>query len=329
MTGLASFLLPKELPKISPIGEPRDASAFTVTGTQQALIRLGYLPFGFDSGVFDSTTTRALQRFQRHARRPYRMSALTGLPEDVEPDECFAGACDARIDTATTVELRRWIGRAWQLPIGRFRLAPIPPGRTRLTRRALLREDVLAAWLAVLAEARQRGATVDGPYGDTWRPLGFHRKDGTSPRSFHIAGRAIDLNQRLAHTPAQRYFPLPRRHGDAVRFQVLCRAARQDGSQGRYYCAGSEESWRFGASGYPIPGGWYVDLTALLHEGGFEGIVAQPGWESSYLRSEWWHFQYRHQKQDTFLDECELVGIGEEQLLRAGYAIADMDGQPG
>jgi hypothetical protein len=33
--------------------------------------------------------------------------------------------------------------------------------------------------------------------------------------------------------------------------------------------------------------------------------------------------------QQTFLDECELVGISQDCLLRAGYSLDQMDRRPG
>ncbi|MEZ5352728.1 MAG: hypothetical protein R2762_08845 [Bryobacteraceae bacterium] len=285
---------------------------------------------GFDTGGFDALSERALVRFKRHARRTYRVSARTGRPDDVSPLSSFSGRCDARIDTHTVMELRSWLERGWSLPIGRFRLTAIPPTRTRLNRRALLREDVAGIWLRLIESVRRRGGTIDGPYGDTWRPLGFHAKNGVSPRSFHIAGRAIDLNQFLAQPPHQRYFLAAEPLGGNTYFRIWCRTTRQDGSQGVFLRGGSFPCWRYGMADFPNPGGWYLDLTSILErEGGFERIPAQPGWETSYLRSEWWHYQYGPGKQETFLDECELVGIGEERLAGAGYSVEEMDGPPG
>ena len=309
-----------------------DSSIGAARGMQKALVRLGYLAPELGTGEFDWRSERALMRFKRHASRTYRMSAVTGRPADVPRAACFTGVCDGRIDGPVLAEASEWLHRGWSLPLGRFKLAPVAQTRRapNWPRKALLREDVARVWTTLADIVRKRGGTVDGPYGDTWRPVGFHGKDGVSMRSFHIAGRAVDLNQDLARAPNQRYFLEPEPAWGAMYFRIWCLTAKQDGSQGRYKPAGTFANWRFGNALTGNASGWYLDLTSILEvEGGFERIPAQQGWLSNYVRGEWWHYQYAFGKQETFLDECELVGIGEDRLLRAGYSFWDMDGEPG
>jgi hypothetical protein len=43
-----------------------------------------------------------------------------------------------------------------------------------------------------------------------------------------------------------------------------------------------------------------------------------------------WHFQYKLDKQETFLDEMELIGYTEKQLREAGWNTEEMlDHKPG
>lgn len=309
------------------------SAVVSIPGLQEAFRYLGYLPGSHDTGIMDGDTERALLRFKRHARRSYRVSALTGLPDDVPPHSCFTGECDLGLGEETVMEIMQWLGRSWKLPLGRFRLASLGAGDPRAPRAlrwSMLREDVAVEWRRVMRLVSEQGGTVEGPYGDTWRPLGFHHKDGTSPRSFHITGRAIDLNQQLAHGRNQRYFIIADQREGREYWRIFCRTARQDGSQGRRIREGAYSCWQFLAvSSAPIPGGYYVDLTEILESHGFERIPARPGWESNYLRTEWWHYHYAAAKQETFLDECELVGISEKDLLRAGYSREEMDRRPG
>jgi hypothetical protein len=93
-------------------------------------------------------------------------------------------------------------------------------------------------------------------------------------------------------------------------------------------------AYRFGDGvTYKLPEGYYMDLTAEIERSGlFERIPAQAGWGASgaaYNKSEWWHFQWRPDKQITFQDECELVGISEKQLRDAGYTDVELDHPPG
>lgn len=75
--------------------------------------------------------------------------------------------------------------------------------------------------------------------------------------------------------------------------------------------------------------GYYIDLTAHLEAAGFERIPAHSGWQSSYNKTEWWHYQWAADKQSTFQDEVELIGISEKQLKNAGYTDGEMDHAPG
>ena len=113
-------------------------------------------------------------------------------------------------------------------------------------------------------------------------------------------------------------------------FRLYCLTARQDGSQGVRHEDGKVRCWRAGARGEMfLPRGSYVDLTALLETARFERIAAHADWEKYDIYSEWWHYQYDVEKQPTFLDECELVGIGEKRLFEARYTVEEMDHEPG
>jgi len=178
-----------------------------VHSVQSALIHIGYLPQSSANGVMDDETQRALIRFKRHARRTYRVSR-NGEPQDVPPSDCFFGECDLMLNEATGFQLKTWVERGWRLPLGRFHFEPLAKERTAPfhMRWAILREDITARWRDLMMEVRARGGTLEGPYGDTFRPLGFPKKDGVSALSFHISGRAIDLNQNLGHTKSSVIF---------------------------------------------------------------------------------------------------------------------------
>ena len=79
-----------------------------------------------------------------------------------------------------------------------------------------------------------------------------------------------------------------------------------------------------------MPAGCYLDVTAEMEKtGDFERISAHNGWQANTDKSEWWHLQWKANKQATFEDECELVGISTKDLKTAGYSDADMDHLPG
>jgi hypothetical protein len=314
------------------VSVPRNiySPAAPVEQVQQGLHMLGYLPPWSVTGFADHSTARALGRFHRHARRAYRLTQ-DGRVEDVAPGERFSGAADGEISTETALEMRRWGERGWVLPVGRFRFRSLGDPDLPGLRGYRLREDSAQAWRQAWREAAAQGATLAAPYGDTLRPLGLAGNRGASRRSMHLCGRAVDLNQGLAQGPGQRYYLTREEARGRTFFRILCRAGRQDGSQGKRYRRGAVACWRSGAHDeLPLPEGWYVDLTELLAQAGFDRIPAQRRWQpSSGAGAEWWHYTHAVDRQATFLDECELVGIGERRLLAAGYSIAEMDRRPG
>ena len=298
---------------------------------QAALGYLGYLPRRWSvTGLPDEPTERALVRFKKHAQRAYRVSR-EGQPDDVPGPQRFAGAADAAVTEETIFEIKHWVERGWKLPLGRFHFAYLAAEGQPTLRGYRLRQDAAPAWCEVVREAAHRGATLAGPYGDTWRPLGYAPKSNTSRRSLHFCGRAVDLNQGFAQGPDQRYYLSRELDRERTYFRLLCRTARQDGSQGEWYRTGAVACWRGGVRKEPpLPAGWYVDLTELLAAAHFERIPAQRGWvPSADIGSEWWHYHYSVDKQPTFLDECELVGFSERRLLALGYTIQEIDRRPG
>jgi len=308
-------------------------SAMPAEQLQRTLGYLGYLPPDMVTGFPDELTERALVRFKRHATKPYRISPR-GKPEpDLKPSERFAEEADPVLTEHTVLEMRRWIDRGWRLPLGRFKfecLADNPQKASFSLKWSFLREDAAKQWKAAVREAQRRGTKLAEPYGDTQRPLGYDRTEGVSRTSFHITGRAVDVNQGFAQGRGQRYYLSPEEHNGRMYFRLYCTTAQQNGSQGVLIDDGKVRTWRAGLRGEVyLPRGYYIDLTALLETVQFERIAANDGWEKYDIYSEWWHYQYGVDKQVTFLEECELVGIGEKRLREANYTIDEMDGEPG
>lgn len=291
---------------------------------QGDLVKLGYLPKGGDDGDFGKRSTRALMRFQRHASRVYRMNGLTKVSADVVATMVFAGQASGKIDDSTRAEIKKWLSNNWVLPVGRFTLKKVGD--------FTLRNDVADAWVALSARIKTLGGTIDGPYGDSKRGLGKATKVGASSFSFHIVGRAIDLSQPLANPVGRRYW-IQRDPASSKRdYWILhCKTTLQDGAQGTLYEKGAVKCQSFNPSStFDIPKGYYINLTNEIEKNGiFERIPAQGGWDTDYNMTEWWHFQYALDKQVTFQDECELVGISEAELRKSGYSELDMDRAPG
>jgi hypothetical protein len=289
---------------------------------QTDLITLGYLPAGAADGKWGPGSKRALTRFKRRARSLYRIST-GGQPADCTAANAFQGIVDESVTQPTLDEIAKWLRQSWKAPLGRFSIKGIGNGK--------LRQDVADAWIALIASVAGHGGTIEGPYGDTMRPLGKAKKAGASSFSFHIVGRAVDLKQELTNRPNRRYYVAKDVTSGASYWRIYCSTQNQDGSQGSKFAKGKVDYWDFvDQKAINIPEGHYVDLTDEIEKGGlFERIPAQSGWESTYNRAEWWHFQWKPDKQETFQDECELVGISETALRNAGYSELDMDRKPG
>jgi hypothetical protein len=247
---------------------------------------------------------------------------------DVGEAERWKGAATGICDPLTAAEIRKWIERGWKLPLDRFQLASISaPGAS-----GRLRSDAATAWNAIVAIVRSKGGTLDGPYGDTTRAPHTNTKAGASKYSFHYCGRAVDINQGLGGGAHQRYYLQKETSGGQTFWRIFCKTDNQDGAQGTFFRAKTVSCYQIsGARTYFLPEGYYIDLTGWIESTGrFERIAAQSGWQGSYDKTEWWHFQYKLDKQATFLDEMELIGITEAKLKTGGWAtVALLDNKTG
>ena len=291
------------------------SKAFTAAKAQ--LVASGYL--ANKPVVTDEEATRAVMRFQQRAQTKYRL--CRGIP--AQTAAVFTGNVNAELDEATLAELTRWAAEGWSAPIGYFNITPMVGGG--------LREDVFAEWTKVETTVAGLGGTISGPYGNTKRALGKAKKSGASSFSFHTMGRAIDLPQERGGGRAQQYYVAKEAGSDGTYWRIYCKTDKQDASQGTLFEKGSINYQNFSPlKEVALPKGYYLDITLAITQGGkFERIKAQSGWEAVLDRAEWWHFQFAPDKQPSFLMECELIGYGEADLLRAGYAQDDLDHKPG
>lgn len=310
-----------------------------VKDLQADLISLGYLAKGSDDGYYGPSTARAVARFQRHAARVWRMKG--GTPDDVSASDVFAGAADGGCKADTAAEVRKWIGKGWAVPVGRFKTREVKHNGATIPLTGggsvKLRDDAAAAWEKIVADVAAAGGTLLGSYGDSLRPLRKTGKVGTSGYSFHYTGRAVDIDQ--AHTLSKgtdgngrRYWVAQDPSGGDMYWTIYCKTDKQDGTQGFKITAKTVKWYSFSeALERYIPEGYYINLTREIQSSGtFERIKAQSNWASNYNKTEWWHFQYVPDKQPTFQDELELIGYTEDEIRKAGWSTdAELDHPPG
>ena len=305
-------------------GRPANTPLDYVSDLQSDLKTLGYLK-GTADGNYGQKTERAVKRFQRHAKRSFRMKGKVKVAASA-----WSGTANGVCDHKTALAVIHWIRSKFRIPIGVFKIVPITGGR--------LREDAAKIWEKAVADIKASGGRLRPDtkigglyYADTTRSLPFKHTGGNSKFSLHYSGRAIDLNWGLnGGGKNQRYWVVKETVSSKTFWRIFCKTDKQDGSQGEkiskeskkhYLFYGNKQSW--------IPEGYYIDVTKFLATRGFQRISAQSGWEKKEQKREWWHFYYDKDLQETFLDEMELIGYTEDQLKRWGFNEAELDRRPG
>ncbi|MGC9356319.1 MAG: TolB family protein [Anaerolineae bacterium] len=159
--------------------------------------------------------------------------------------------------------------------------------------------------------------------GDSWRPMNHTPRPGQGRISWHVCGRAVDINQGFL---SDGRIELVREDvGGVTYWRVFIRAAEQDGSLGEPLRArpwdlsarsrGGLATIQGGELKAEVPQGYYVDFTTLAADFGWERRNALSGWRSSWFDIEWWHFQ---KTEGMSWYEC-MVEIYDEEEITASY----------
>jgi TolB protein len=140
--------------------------------------------------------------------------------------------------------------------------------------------------------------------GDSFRAIAVEPPPGQSPRSWHKAGRAFDLNQGLYEREDQMVELVREDIGFRTYWRVYLRAARQDGSLGeplrqapwdlKARSVGGLSEREGGELKPEVPSGYYVDFTQLAADYGWERVPANGRWRFQWADINWWQFQ-KHQ----------------------------------
>jgi len=137
--------------------------------------------------------------------------------------------------------------------------------------------------------------------GSAYRPLEHTPRPGQSGRSWHVCGRAFDVNQGFYDRDDPLIQLVREDVGNETYWRVLIRAAEQDGSMGEplrvapWDLKAREEGGLAAVQGGrlldQVPPGYYVDFTALAADYGWERVPALYRWRYYWPDIEWWHFQ--------------------------------------
>ena len=136
--------------------------------------------------------------------------------------------------------------------------------------------------------------------GDSFRAIMVEPPPGQSPRTWHKAGRAFDLNQGL-HEREEQLVELVREDiGFRTYWRVYLAAARQDGSLGeplhqtpwdlKARQAGGLAAREGGEEKQEVPLGYYIDFTELAADYGWERAPAKNRWRHEWADTNWWQF---------------------------------------
>jgi hypothetical protein len=177
------------------------------------------------------------------------------------------------------------------------------------------------------AALRQRvleetGADYLANIGDSFRAIAVEPPPGQSPRSWHKAGRAFDLNQGLYEREEQLVELVREDIGFRTYWRVYLRAARQDGTLGeplhqapwdlKARRAGGLSAREGGELTQEVPLGHYVDFTELASDYGWERVPANNRWRYEWADINWWQFQ-------------KLQGLNWSQAMLELYRLAEIE----
>ena len=153
-----------------------------------------------------------------------------------------------------------------------------------------------------------------------WLPMDHVPPPGQSRMSWHVCGRAIAIDQGH-HEQDEPLIQLVREDvADETFWRTFLRAAKQDGSMGeplrvapwnlRARDAGGVAAVQGGELLSEVPAGYFVDLTALAADLGWERVPALFRWRYFWPDIMWWRFQKTDGLQWR---ECmaELYELGE------------------
>ena len=115
-----------------------------VSNLQANLITLGYLKAGADDGSYGPGTERAVKKFQRHAKRSFRM-LLNAKHVEVP----WVGTVTGVVDPSTAAEVRKWVDKGYRLPFNLYKITSIDGGECR--------DDVAKLWKAAIDDVAEEG----------------------------------------------------------------------------------------------------------------------------------------------------------------------------
>lgn len=178
----------------------------------------------------------------------------------------------------------------------------ILPGTTSEDGQVLLTDRVNEGFDALRQRViEETGWDYLGTLSSAWRPMTYTPPSGHSRMSWHVCGRAIGLDQEPYEENTPRIELVREDVGSVTYWRVFIRTAKQDGSMGEPL---REAVWDLNARQKDgramveggeikerIPAGYYVDLTALASDYGWQRLPSLWRWRYFWPDIRWWELQ--------------------------------------
>ncbi len=169
--------------------------------------------------------------------------------------------------------------------------------------RALLSDRVDDSFRALRQRVKEEtGWDFLSILGSAWRPMDHTPRPGQSRMSWHVCGRAIDVNQDYYDRDDPLIMLVREDIGNETYWRVFIRAAQQDGTMGEPLRVAPWDLKAREQDGLPavqggmlmerVPAGYYVDFTTLAADYGWERVSALYRWRYYWPDIEWWHFRH-------------------------------------
>jgi TolB protein len=140
-----------------------------------------------------------------------------------------------------------------------------------------------------------------GTLTDAGLPTYHTPPNGHSRMSYHVCGRAIDVDTEPYEETPPGLELVKEEIGTTTYWRVYIRAARQDGSMGEPLREpvwdllsreeGGPASIEGGSLRDRVPAGYYVDFTTLAGDYGWERVASLWRWRYSWEDLRWWQFE--------------------------------------
>ena len=231
---------------------------------------------------------------------PYRLVPLLNIESEGDGEEEIEESIEEEVDTEEVDEGETGEGEtaATEEPVPTE--TPVPTQTPVPTEEPFLLSDRVdesfnALRQRVIAEA---GWDYLGTLSSTWVTMTFTPPSGHSRMSWHVCGRAIGLDREPYDAETPQIELVREDVGSITYWRIFVRATEQDGSMGeplreatwdlnaredggRAFVEGGEFKER-------VPSGYYVDLTTLASDYGWEREPSMWRWRYSWPDILWW-----------------------------------------